>query len=521
MIETTGQVAPEEPTVRDWIAIGSVMLGAFMAVIDILITNASLKEIQSALGATIVEGSWISTAYLVAEIIIIPMTAWLTQLLGIRRLAIWMSFGFIISSLLCSAAWSLESMVIFRAMQGFSGGAFIPLCFTMVLIKLPEHRQPIGMALFAVIATFAPTIGPAIGGWLTENVGWKYLFYINVPPCLLMISGLLISMDKSPIDWAELKKGDYAGILFIAVGLGTLEVMLEEGYRHEWFESTYIRTLGIISAITLTAFIIVQLTYKFPLVNLKLLTNRNFALSCLAMVGLSIGLYGSIYAIPLYLSQIQQYNAQQIGEMIMWMGLPQLLLIPFVPLLMRIIDPRLLCVIGICMFSYASFITGTLNPDVAGDQLLHMQIIRALGQPLILITAASIATCYIRPEDAGSASSLFNIVRNLSGAVFISLLMTQLQQDTSRYYDYLREAINLMNPIVQQRLDMLSMHLGSEGKALALLAQQVKQQASILAYNEAFHIMGVSLLISIVAVLLTRRLPKNHSLMDLQKRREQ
>ncbi|SFI73770.1 MFS transporter, DHA2 family, multidrug resistance protein, partial [Pseudomonas guineae] len=179
-----------EPSRRDWIAVMSAMLGAFMAVLDIQITNSSLKDIQGALSATLEEGSWISTSYLVAEIIMIPLTAWLVQLLSARRLAVWVSIGFLFSSLLCSLAWSLESMIVFRAMQGFTGGALIPLAFTLTLIKLPEHHRAKGMALFALTATFAPSIGPTLGGWLTENFGWEYIFYINVPPGLLMIAGL-------------------------------------------------------------------------------------------------------------------------------------------------------------------------------------------------------------------------------------------------------------------------------------------------------------------------------------------
>jgi len=220
-----------EPSRRDWIAVMSVMLGAFMAVLDIQITNSSLKDIQGALSATLEEGSWISTSYLVAEIIMIPLTAWLVQLLSARRLAVWVSLGFLASSLLCSMAWSLESMIVFRAMQGFTGGALIPLAFTLTLIKLPEHHRAKGMALFALTATFAPSIGPTLGGWLTENFGWEYIFYINVPPGLLMIAGLMYGLEKKPADWQLLKSTDYAGIVTLGMGLGCLQVFLEEGHR--------------------------------------------------------------------------------------------------------------------------------------------------------------------------------------------------------------------------------------------------------------------------------------------------
>ena len=329
-----------EPSRRDWIAVMSVMLGAFMAVLDIQITNSSLKDIQGALAATLEEGSWISTSYLVAEIIMIPLTAWLVQLLSARRLAIWVSIGFLFSSLLCSMAWNLESMIVFRAMQGFTGGALIPLAFTMTLIKLPEHHRAKGMALFAMTATFAPSIGPTLGGWLTENFGWEYIFYINVPPGLLMIAGLMYGLEKKAPHWELLKSSDYAGIVTMAIGLGCLQVFLEEGHRKDWLESSLIAGLGATASISLIAFVILQFSKPNPLINLRVLGERNFGLTSISSVGLGMGLYGSIYVLPLYLAQIQNYNALQIGEVIMWMGIPQLFLIPLIPKLMKFITPK-------------------------------------------------------------------------------------------------------------------------------------------------------------------------------------
>ncbi|HCF3470418.1 TPA: multidrug efflux MFS transporter [Pseudomonas aeruginosa] len=360
----------------------SAMLGAFMAVLDIQITNSSLKDIQGALAATLEEGSWISTSYLVAEIIMIPMTAWLVQLLSARRLAVMISVGFLVSSLLCSFAWNLESMIVFRAMQGFTGGALIPLAFTLALVKLPEHHRPKGMALFAITATFAPSIG-----------------------------------------------------------------------------------------------------------------------------GLGMGLYGSIYVLPLYLAQIQGYNAMQIGEVIMWMGIPQLFLIPLVPKLMKLVSPRLLCAAGFGLFGLASFFSGVLNPDFAGPQFNQIQLLRALGQPMIMVTISLIATAYLQPQDAGSASSLFNILRNLGGAIGIALLATLLDSRAKVYFDYLREALVPTNPQVDERLAQLAAQLGSQQAALGKLSEITHQQAMIMAYNDAFHVIGMVLAVSMLAVLLTRSLP--------------
>ncbi|WP_416427439.1 DHA2 family efflux MFS transporter permease subunit [Pseudomonas sp. App30] len=486
----------------------SVMLGAFMAVLDIQITNSSLKDIQGALSATLEEGSWISTSYLVAEIIMIPLTAWLVQLLSARRLAVWVSLGFLASSLLCSMAWNLESMIVFRAMQGFTGGALIPLAFTLTLIKLPEHHRAKGMAMFAMTATFAPSIGPTLGGWLTENFGWQYIFYINVPPGLLMIAGLLYGLEKKAAHWALLKSTDYAGILTLGVGLGCLQVFLEEGHRQDWLESTEIVVLAVIALLSLITFVILQVSRANPLINLGILRNRNFGLSSIASLGMGVGLYGSIYLLPLYLAQVQNYNALQIGEVIMWMGLPQLVLIPLVPQLMKIISPKILCTLGFGLFGLASFSSGVLNPDFAGSQFNQIQIIRALGQPLIMVTISLIATAYLQPQDAGSASSLFNILRNLGGAIGIALLATLLDARTKVYFDYLRESVVPGNPQVAERLGQLGERLGSDTAALGRLSEIVHQQALIMAYNDAFHWVGLGLGIAMVAVMLTRALPK-------------
>lgn len=497
-----------EPTRRDWIAVMSVMLGAFMAVLDIQITNSSLKDIQGALSATLEEGSWISTSYLVAEIIMIPLTAWLVQLLSARRLAVWVSLGFLASSLLCSMAWNLESMIVFRALQGFTGGALIPLAFTLTLIKLPEHHRAKGMAMFAMTATFAPSIGPTLGGWLTENWGWEYIFYINIPPGLLMIAGLMYGLEKKEAHWELLKSTDYAGIVTLGLGLGCLQVFLEEGHRKDWLESSLIVGLGTVALLSLILFVILQLSRPHPLINLRILGNRNFGLSSIASLGMGVGLYGSIYLLPLYLAQIQGYNALQIGEVIMWMGVPQLFLIPLVPLLMKVISPKVLCALGFCLFGVASFSSGVLNPDFAGPQFNQIQVIRALGQPMIMVTISLIATAYIQPQDAGSASSLFNILRNLGGAIGIALLATLLDARAKVYFDYLREAVVPSNPQVAERLAQLTERLGNDTAALGKLSEITHQQAMIMAYNDAFHFVGIGLAVSMLAVLLTRKLPQ-------------
>ncbi|WP_319021355.1 MDR family MFS transporter [Pseudomonas sp. FME51] len=496
------------PSRRDWIAIFSAILGAFMAILDIQIINSSLKDIQGALGATIEEGSWISTSYLVAEIIIIPLAAWLAMIMSPRRFAVTISGLFVVASLLCSMAWSLESMVFFRVLQGLAGGALIPFAFSLILTKLPLESRPKGMAMFAICATFAPSIGPTIGGWLTENFGWEYIFYINIIPGIFMIMGLLYGLNKSEPRWELLKKGDYAGILTMAIGLGCLQIFLEEGHREDWFESGYMTLLAAIAFVSLVTFIILQLSRDNHLLNLRLLTQRNFLLGSLANIGLGVGLYGTVFVLPVYLAQVQGYNALQIGQVIMWMGLPQLLLIPLVPILMRFVDPRLICAAGFLLFGLGSFLSGSLNPDFAGDQFIFIQIIRACGQPMILVPLSILATAMIPPSEAGSASSLYNILRNLGGAIGIAVLATVLDSRAAYYFDILRGYVTVDRYAATDRLALLGEQLGTPEAALRLLDQQVREQAQIMAYNDAFHFIGIMLACSMICILLTKALPK-------------
>jgi len=239
---------------KSWVALMGAILGAFMAVLDIQITNASLQEIQAALGATLEEGSWISTSYLVAEIVVIPLTGWLSQVFSPRLYLVVNAALFTFFSICCAWAWNLPSMITFRAFQGFTGGVLIPMAFTILLTLLPPAKQPVGMAMFAITAVFAPSIGPTIGGWLTENFSWHYIFYLNLIPGLLLIAAVWYGLDRQPLQLRLLKQGDWGGIIAMAIGLGSLQVVLEEGTRKDWFSSPLIVRLSAIAVIFLTIF---------------------------------------------------------------------------------------------------------------------------------------------------------------------------------------------------------------------------------------------------------------------------
>src|SRR6266571_4957305 len=319
---------------KTWIAVIGATLGAFMAVLNIQIVNASLADIQGAIGAGIDDGGWISTSYLIAEIIVIPLSGWLAQVFSVRIYLLTNAVLFLALSIACAFAQDLPQMIALRAVQGFTGGVLIPLAFTLIITLLPKAKQPVGLALFALSATFAPAIGPTIGSYLTENWGWEYIFYVNLVPGAIMIGMLWFSLESKPMKLALLREGDWFGIVTMAIGLSALQTVLEEGNKDDWFASSFIVKLSIVATISLAVFLWIELTTKNPLLNLRLLVRRNFGFGLLANFLLGVALYGSVYILPLYLARIQGYNSEQIGFVLAWTGLPQLMLIPLVPRLM-------------------------------------------------------------------------------------------------------------------------------------------------------------------------------------------
>ncbi len=425
----------ERVSLRTWIAVAAGMLGAFMAVLDIQITNSSLKDILGSLSATQEEGSWISTAYLCAEIVVIPMTALLTRVLGLRTFMVGTTALFVLFSTLCGTAWNLPSMIVFRMLQGLTGGTLIPMAMTLVMTKLPPSKRAVGMAIFGLTATLAPAMGPTLGGYLSQLYGWPSIFYINWVPGALLIAGMLWGLDREPMQLKDLYHADWLGII-------------------------------------------------------------------------GMGLYGSSFLLPLYLGQIAGYTPMQIGEVIMWVGLPQLFVMPFAAALSSRVDNRILCSIGLALFGASCLMNASLDATTGYDQLLVSQIVRSLGQPFIMLTLSNFAMQGVAPRDMPSASSLFNMTRNLGGSVGIALLATALTQREQFHSARLGESVSMLNAATQQRLDQLTQSFIASGvdaanaanQAIAVIDRIVRREAYVMAYNDGFWIIGFTLIACIGAL---------------------
>ena len=507
-------IDPNRAGITTWIAVLAAMIGSFMAILNIQITNASLLNIEGGIGTGVDNGSWISTSYLIGEIVVIPLTDYLSRVFSFRRYMLASAALFAVFSVACAFTHDLPSMIALRGLQGFAGGVLIPMAFTLVLTKLPKPQQPIGLAVFALSVTFAPAIGPTIGGYLTENYGWQTIFFVNVLPTLVMLSALYLTLERTPMQLKLLKEGDWAGIATMAIGLSALQTVLEEGNKDDWFSSPFILRLAALALVSLSLFVWIELSIEKPLIRLRLLARRNFGFGTIAMTMLGFALFGSVYILPAYLGQAQGYNAEQIGKVLAWTGLPQLVLIPLVPRLMQRFDTRYIAFTGLMIFAYSCFMNTAMSLDYAGDQLWIPNIVRAIGQAMVLTPLTSVTTGDIAPRDAAAASGISNMLRNLGGAIGTAVLATVITKREQFHSNIIGQSVTLGREEVRTRLSEMTNFFMAHGvpdpaaarqQAIVALGNAVKHQALVMGFSDTFAVIGVVLVLAAIAVLLTTR----------------
>jgi len=381
---------------------------------------------------------------------------------------------------------------------------------------LPERARPVGFAGFSLTATFAPAIGPTIGGLLTDLYGWRSIFFLNLVPGSVMLAALIWGLKPAPMQLKKFGQGDWFGVVTVAVGLTALQIVLEEGEQDDWFGSPFILRLSIISALSLGAFLVNELRpgNLRPLVNLRLFKRWNFSVVSITNVMLGFVLYAAVYLIPVYLAEVHGYSARQSGAVMAWIGLPQLLLIPCMPFLMRKFEPRWLLAGGFFLFALSSFMNLSLGPDDSGPQLLIPNLLRALGQSAVFPAITTIATAGVSLKDTGSASALFNMLRNLGGAVGIAVVQTFITMREEFHSAMITPQVSLLDPATRQRLDMLQRYFESHGianpemarhEAVVLVGRTIGAQAHYLAYGDAFGLLGAGMLAATAAALCLRR----------------
>ncbi|KTC36756.1 disulfide bond formation protein DsbA [Pseudomonas sp. ABAC61] len=480
-------------SLRTWVAVLGSVVGCFMAGMNVHVTNASLPDVRGSLGATFEEGSWITTAYLVAEIIIIPMTGWLVSVFSMRRVLMVGTAGFVLFSIACSLAPNIHSLILARVLQGAFGGVLIPLSFQLIVTELPAARHPMGMALFAVANNVAQAAGPSLGGWLTDAYSWRWIFYLQVPPGLLLLAAIGWSVRPQPM-------------------------VLE----YDWLASSFIVNCAVLACAGLLAFVFIELRRPQPLINLRLLARYNFGIASLMQFTFGAVVFGVVFLVPNYFAEIHGYNARQIGLMMIPYGLIQFAMSFATPRLMRWTSARTIIIAGFAITGIGCLMNMHLNPDASVNVIVPSLVIRGIGQSLVVVALGVMAIQGLEKDQVGSASGLFSMVRNVGGAIGIALSSQVVVEREKFHGQRIGESVNLFTQATQERLvewvrklsgsfldHASALHSAAAAplrrQALELMNRVLHRDALLMAYSDAFLLAGLAMLLCVLAGLMLRR----------------
>jgi DHA2 family multidrug resistance protein len=492
-------VRPEDRVVsaRDWIGFMSMVLGMFMAILDIQIVASSMSQIQAGLSASADEISWVQTAYLIAEVVMIPLSGWMAKVFSTRWLFLVSCLTFTLASVACAVAWSIESMIVFRAIQGFLGGAMIPTVFATSYMMFPPSRQAGVSVLIGLVATMAPTLGPTLGGWLTETWSWHWLFLVNVVPGLLVAAlvGVFVRVDRPRLEM--LKGFDLAGIVLVAAFLGSLQYILEEGPGDDWFAEPKIVVLSGLCAVAGLGFLWRELAAEHPVVDLRAFSDRNFTVGCLYSFIIGIGLYGSVYVVPLFLGRVRGFSALEIGLTMMVTGAFQFLSAPLAGNLARHMDLRVMLGIGLALFGAGLWLNHALTSQWGYWEMVLPQAVRGLSLMFCFVPINAVALGHLPAVAVQNASGLYNLMRNLGGAIGLAAITTALGDRSDLHFLRLSERLTPDNLEAVTRLSGLSERMAAlipgdpDMAALKVLQSITHQQALTMAFDDV--LMGMSL----------------------------
>jgi DHA2 family multidrug resistance protein len=508
--------------VNPWVVTFSVMLATFMEVLDTTVVNVSIPHIAGNLASTNEEGTWVVTSYLVSNAVVLPISGWLANYMGRKRLLLTCVAGFTLTSLLCGFATSLPQLIIFRVLQGLTGGGLQPLAQAILLETFPKERHGHAMAAFGIGILLAPILGPTLGGWITDNYSWRWIFYLNLPVGILS----LVLMSRFVVDPHYVKRGtgrvDLWGIGFLALGIGSLQVVLDTGQRKDWFSSSYISTFTVLCVIGLVALVIRELKTDHPVVDLRVLTNRSFSAGVFLIGMLGFILYASLVLLPLYLQTLMGYPAYNSGLALSPRGIGALLFTPLAGHLTTKIDPRRLLVVGLVLGSITMFDLSGLNLYAGFWDILWAQVLQGVALSFLFIPLMTLAMARIPPEKMGNATSIFNLMRNIGGSVGIAIMTTFLARRTQLHQNHLVANVRAGDSQTLRYVQGLRFHFHAQGadsvtaarKALGALYGMVQQHAAMLAFVEAFWVMGVVFLLMIPFVPLlqyAKRVPSQEA----------
>jgi DHA2 family multidrug resistance protein len=502
------------PQVNKWIVALSVMLPTFIEVMDTSVVNVSLPHIQGSLNAGMDEVTWVLTSYLVSNAIIIPISGWLAGVFGRKRYLIFSLLLFTGSSILCGAAPSLQVLILARILQGLGGGGLQPLSQAILLETFPRREHGMAMAVFGMGVVMAPIVGPVIGGWITDEWSWRWVFYINLPVGILAIFMTILFLHDPAYIKRQVLRIDRWGLFLLAVGLGALQIVLDRGEREDWLHSNFIVLLSLVAALSLVLFVIVELHSENPVVDLRVFRNRSFSTGTIIMFLGFFSLFGGIVLLPLYAQQLMGYTAFWAGLVLGPGGIASFLIMPVAGTLMKKgVKPWLLLLTGVTIASYSLFMMSNFNLERDFFSISLPRLVQGFGLGLFFVPLSAAAFADINVLQMGNASGVFNLVRNLGGSFGVAFATTILSQRSQVHQTFLSEHITPYNPAFREALQRAHSLLQSHHSAaaasstggLAFIYQEVLRQASMLAFNDAFYAFAASTAALIPLTFLLRK----------------
>jgi len=504
------------PAVNPWIIAIAVTLATFMEVLDTSIANVALPHIAGSLSAGQDESTWVLTSYLVSNAIVLPLSGWLSSIVGRKRFYMGCVFLFTVSSFLCGFAPNLPALIIFRILQGAGGGGLQPSEQAILADTFPPAKRGMAFAVYGIAVVMAPAIGPTLGGWITDNYTWRWIFFVNIPVGILSLI-LTSRLIQDPPYFRRRKlsetKIDYIGLGLVALGLGTLQIVLDKGQRDDWFESRFILVLTIISVTSLLFVIWWEWRHKDPIIDLHLFRERTFAVSNLLMFMLGFALLGSTLLLPLFLQTLLGYTAQLSGMALSPGGFVIMVIMPFVGWLLSRYDARYLLLFGLSMLSFSLFHMTNFDLNIDFKTAVLARCLQAVGLAFLFVPINTAAYAYLPREKNNAASGLMNLARNIGGSVGISFVTTMLDRRTQKHLVDLTSHLTPTNTQFQATLRGISQNLIAHGtspadatkQAYAVIQGMLQRQANMLAYLDNFHVLAYVILAMVPTLFLMKR----------------
>ena len=497
--------------VNPWIVAVSVMLATFMEVLDTTVVNVSIPHISGNLSSTYEEGTWVVTSYLVANAIVLPMSGWLASYFGRRRLLLGCVAGFSVASFLCGMAGSLTQLILFRVFQGLAGGGLQPLAQAILLETFPKEKHGQAMAAYGLGIIVAPIVGPTLGGYITDNYTWRWIFYLNIPVGIFSLLMMTRFVHDPPYLRRDRKAGvDLWGIGMLAVGLGALQIMLDTGQRKDWFGAREIQVEAFLCVVGLVAFVFREMMTDHPIVDLRALKDRSLSVGVLLMSCVGFCLYASLVLLPQYLETLLQYPSLQAGLALSPRGIGSFLLTLVVGVIASRVDVRRLLVIGFLVCSFTMFRLAGLNLNAGYWDIFWPQVLQGGAMAMVFVPLSAAAISHVSKEKMGNATSIYNLMRNIGGSVGIAMMTTLLARRQQFHQSRLIEHITPGNVQAYQRLHQFTGYFAQHGagagtalhRAQAAMMGSLQQQAAMLSFVEAFRIMGFLFLAMVLLIPL-------------------